>query len=140
MERQWEDPASFTYLIKHVSQRREYAVMRHVIGCRHINMTIKLEGEYNSAVTTGGPGGPGPPKIWALKIFSSKIFAVLFHRFNTTTFCKKDVKEAYLSHSRGWKIENFPQPWWSLLSYYTILKSGPPNIKSVVTALYNMTL
>ena len=49
-----------------------------------------------------------PPKIWTLKILSSKIFALLFHRFNTTTFRKKDVKEAYLSHLEGKKVKIFP--------------------------------
>ena len=56
----------------------------------------------HSVVTTGGPGGPRPPqKNLNFENFFFKIFALLFHRFNTTTFCEKDVKEAYLSHSRG---------------------------------------
>ena len=73
----------------------------------------------------GARGLRPPKKIWAWKKFFPKVFALLFHRFNTKTFCKEDVEEARFSHYREWKIGNFlarrPQPWWCLLSYNTIL-------------------
>ena len=73
-----------------------------------------------------GPGGPRPPqKIWTLKIFSSKFFALLFHRFSTKSFCKEDVKEAYLSHSRGWKMENFPNHGGASLVTIPYLNRAP---------------
>ena len=83
-----------------------------------------------SAATTRGPGVPGPPKSLSLKKIFSKVFSLLFHRLNTSTFCKEDVKEACFSHSLEWKIKNFlahwPQPWWGLLSYNTILECPSP--------------
>ena len=73
-----------------------------------------------------GSGGSGPPQkiFWDLENFFPEGLCIIVYRFNTKTFCKENVKEACLSHSRGWKIEHFPsaQTMVGLLSYNTILK------------------
>ena len=55
----------------------------------------------------------------------------MFHRLNTKTLCKEDAKEACLSHSRAWKLENFLarrlQPWWGLLSYNSAIRADVIN-------------
>ena len=64
-------------------------------NCPHEKCLQKIGIEYRAVTTEGPRGAQAPPKNLNSENFFFK------SPFNTITFCEENVKEPYLSHSRG---------------------------------------